>query len=275
MAAERSVVAASSSEAVQQLVDAPAEGEARHRAHAAGTGEAARLSEVAGPDRLTPRIDRSVGLAPRIRLRPRPITDVAKRVMDIVLAVVLLVLTAPLVPVIALAVFVESPGPVLFRQQRCGRGGRRFAMLKVRSMRTDAEAVLHADQKLLAAFEANGFKFPDGEDPRITRVGAFLRASSLDELPQLVNVLRGEMSLVGPRPPIIEQIPVLYGSDDVYYFSVRPGMTGPWQVSGRSDLSQAQRRALDVEYVQNRSVRGDVRILARTIPAVLRRRGAH
>ena len=204
----------------------------------------------------------------------RTLFDLTKRGVDILVASLGLIVLAPLVPVIAMAIYVESPGPVFFRHHRLGRARRRFAMLKFRSMHTDAEAMLHADEELHAAFKANGYKFPAGEDPRITRVGSLLRATSLDELPQLFNVLRGDMSLIGPRPPIIDQVTELYGDDEHFYFAVRPGLTGLWQVSGRSDLSPDQRRQLDIQYVQGRSVRTDLRILVKTVPAVLRQDGA-
>jgi len=205
----------------------------------------------------------------------RPVADAAKRCFDVAITLGLLAPAALLFPVLALAILAESRGPVLFRQRRLGRGGEEFTILKFRSMHTDAEAVLAADDALYAAFRANGCKLPDGQDPRVTRVGRLLRATSLDELPQLWNVLRGDMSLVGPRPPIVEQIPELYGPDTPFYFAVRPGLTGLWQVSGRSDLTEAQRRELDVRYVKERSFLGDLRLLLATLPAVIRQRGAH
>jgi exopolysaccharide production protein ExoY len=199
----------------------------------------------------------------------------AKRSFDLTVAVTLLILLSPILLCLAVATAIGSPGPVLFRQTRLGRGVRPFSMVKFRTMRTDAEDILHADPDLYAAFRANGYKFPKGEDPRVTKVGSFLRTSSLDEVPQLVNVVLGHMSLVGPRPPIIEQIPELYGPDVDVYYSVRPGMTGPWQISGRSNLTTEERRRMDVEYVKGRSFFGDLRILIGTIPAILRRCGAH
>lgn len=200
--------------------------------------------------------------------------DAAKRAMDIVISLALLLALAPLFPVVALAIFVESPGPVLFRQRRLGRHGEEFGLLKFRSMRPDAEQLLADDADLRGRFVANGFKLGPRDDPRVTRVGRILRRFSLDELPQLLNVLAGHMSLVGPRPPIIEQVPLLYGEDVHHYFSVRPGLTGPWQVCGRSALSDEQRRRFDVHYAQSRTIRGDLLLLVRTIPAVLSGRGA-
>ncbi len=206
--------------------------------------------------------------------RPKPLSDVAKRGFDIAMSGLLIVAVIPLLLIIALAVVIESGGPVLHRQRRLGKARRPFTMLKFRSMHPDAEELLAADEELYHRFVSHGFKLPRGEDPRITRVGAVLRAMSLDELPQLVNVLRGDMSIVGPRPPIVEQIPVLYGDFEEHYFAVRPGLTGLWQVSGRSNLSGEQRCALDVEYVTTRSLRADVRIMLATVGAVARRDGA-
>ncbi len=205
---------------------------------------------------------------------PKPLTDMAKRGFDVVVSGLLVMAVTPLLLIIALAILVESGGPVLHRQRRLGRSRQSFTMLKFRSMRPDAEELLAADAELYRRFVSHGFKLPRGEDPRVTRVGAVLRAMSLDELPQLLNVLRGDMSIVGPRPPIIEQIPVLYGEFEEHYFAVRPGLTGLWQVSGRSNLSGEQRCALDVEYVSNRSMRADVRIMLATVGAVARRDGA-
>lgn len=199
----------------------------------------------------------------------------AKRVLDLAVCAALAIVVLVVAPLIALLVWAEDRGPVLFKQERRGRNGRSFHLLKFRTMHTDAEARLHNDPALYAAFKANGYKLPSNQDPRITRIGRFLRSSSLDELPQLANVVRGDMSLVGPRPPLLDQIEELYGDQVDHYYAVRPGLTGLWQVSGRSDLSGEQRRTLDVEYVQSWSLRRDVRILASTIPAVVGKRGAH
>jgi len=198
-----------------------------------------------------------------------------KRTLDIVISAVGLLVVAPFLPFIAVAIVIESPGPVFFRQRRLGRNGREFNILKLRTMRTAAEDRLKNDDELRRRFEDNGFKLPAGEDPRVTRVGRFLRRTSLDELPQLINVLRGDMSVVGPRPPLVEQIDALYGDLVVFYFSVRPGLTGPWQVQGRSDLSAEERCRLDVDYAGRATIRTDLELLLRTVPAVVSKRGAH
>jgi len=202
-------------------------------------------------------------------IRPSP----AKRLLDLTVASVMLVLLFPLMLVVALAVCADG-GPSLFAQQRLGRNGLLFKCLKFRTM------VLNADQalrELLATDPAAAREWAETQklrkDPRITRIGAFLRATSLDELPQLINVLRGEMSLVGPRPIVREEAP-RYGVDMQYYYAVRPGLTGLWQTSGRSELSYDQRVQLDVAYVRGLSMVKDVKILLKTVKVVLGRVGA-
>jgi lipopolysaccharide/colanic/teichoic acid biosynthesis glycosyltransferase len=187
----------------------------------------------------------------------------------------LLVLLVPL-GLIALLVRADG-GPALFAHRRVGRGGASFGCLKFRSMVPDAEqrlaALLARDPAARAEWEATR-KLRD--DPRVTWIGRFLRASSLDELPQLINVLKGEMSLVGPRPVQATELTTFYGAAAAEHsMAVRPGITGLWQVSGRSDTSYARRVALDVAYVSRPSLREDLRILLRTPAAVLLRRGAY
>ncbi len=221
---------------------------------------------------------RSVGGWPALQLRVGRLDMVrvaAKRFVDVAASLFLIALAAPLLSVIAIMVKLESPGPVFFRQRRPGLGGRPFHMLKFRSMRADAEAILHADEELYRRFIENGCKFPAGEDPRISRIGRVLRSSSLDELPQLFNVLMGDMSLVGPRPVVGPELEHFGDRAATIILSVKPGMTGLWQVSGRSTIGAGDRAALDMEYVANWSLRLDLQILLRTVPAVLRRSGAH
>jgi len=165
----------------------------------------------------------------------------------------------------------DTPGPVLFRQERVGRRGRRFTMLKFRSMVVDAEARRPA---LAAANEADGPLFKVRHDPRVTRVGRILRRLSLDELPQLVNVLRGDMSIVGPRPALPSEV-VQWGPELFDRLHVPPGITGLWQVRGRSESRFADYRRWDLYYVDNWSLAHDMAIVLRTIPALLSRRGAY
>jgi lipopolysaccharide/colanic/teichoic acid biosynthesis glycosyltransferase len=202
-----------------------------------------------------------------------PVGRVTKRTVDLALGVPLLVLATPLLLALALAVRCSSRGPALFCQERPGRDGRPFTIRKFRTMHQGAEDELRTDPELAAAFAANGFKLAD--DPRVTRVGRFLRRTSLDELPQLLNVVGGSMSLVGPRPVLTEQAVDLYGDRIDRYFAVKPGLTGLWQVSGRSSLTHDERAELDISYVEGWDVGTDVILLARTIPAVVSGRGAH
>jgi len=200
----------------------------------------------------------------------------SKRVFDLIAASTLMLLLAPVFLLIALMVVLDG-GPVVYVHRRIGRHGRVFGCLKFRTMRTNAEVLLdHAlsrDFGLKSEWEE---KRKLRQDPRVTRVGRLLRRTSLDELPQLINVLRGDMSLVGPRPVVLDELNLYYGSvASSVYLSVRPGITGLWQISGRSDINYAQRVALDCEYVANMSLAYDVAVLIRTVPAIVRRSGAY
>lgn len=197
-----------------------------------------------------------------------------KRAFDLLASACILVLISPIMAIIA-ALVARDGGPVLFAQTRIGMHGRRFRCLKFRTMVPDAEEVLDrylSENPEAAAAWARDFKLRD--DPRIIPLGRFLRKNSLDELPQLFNTLRGEMSLVGPRP-IVESEQPYYGEDLTFYLQVRPGITGLWQVSGRNDVSYPRRVALDGWYVRNWSLWHDIAILCGTVPAVLRRDGAY
>ncbi|WP_312284035.1 undecaprenyl-phosphate galactose phosphotransferase WbaP [Candidatus Igneacidithiobacillus taiwanensis] len=205
----------------------------------------------------------------------RPGPRLVKRVFDLVAAGLLTVLLSPLLLGIAWRIRAEDGGPVLFRQERVGRQGKPFGCLKFRSMVPDAEARLQrylAENPAIAEEYHRNFKLRD--DPRITRIGRFLRRSSLDELPQLFNVLRGEMSLVGPRPLLARELD-RYGDNIALYTQVNPGITGLWQVSGRSETSFADRSNLDAWYVRNWTLWYDIVILLRTVRVVFRREGAY
>lgn len=192
-----------------------------------------------------------------------------KRALDLVVCTVLLAIAIPVIAVCALAIRLDTPGPVMIAQLRTGRDGRRFRMLKLRTMLANAEE-LKPQFAHLSVVPPPDFKIPN--DPRITRVGRFLRATSLDELPQLFNVLRGDMSLVGPRPTSFE--PSRYELWHTQRLDVRPGITGLWQVEGRNVMTFDERLRLDVQYIRRRSLAFDVMLLARTVVVVLRRSGA-
>jgi lipopolysaccharide/colanic/teichoic acid biosynthesis glycosyltransferase len=205
--------------------------------------------------------------------------DVACRTLDVLIASVMLVVLMPVVLLVALAIRLDSPGPALFRQRRFGRDLEPFTVLKFRTMYDGADdRAHHAFVAALIAGDApeqagEGPKFKMHGDPRITRLGHYLRRSSLDELPQLWNVLSGQMSLVGPRPPLSYEVEN-YPEHWFRRFAVKPGVTGLWQVSGRSNLTLEEMIDLDVEYVERRSPLLNLWIMLRTIPVVLSRRGA-
>lgn len=195
----------------------------------------------------------------------------SKRAFDLVLASVALVLLLPIIPLIAVMIKLDSPGPVLFRQDRVGKNGRPFKFYKFRSMRSDAE---EQKKDVEALNEVDGPVFKVRSDPRITSVGKFLRRSSLDEIPQVFNVFRGDMSIVGPRPPLPSEVE-RYQPWQRKRLEVTPGITCLWQISGRSHLSFNEWMRLDLEYLRQRSLRTDVLILLKTIPAVIARKGAY
>ena len=194
-----------------------------------------------------------------------------KSIFDRVVGCLLLLAIAPILLVTAVLVKLTSRGPVLFRQTRVGRGGEQFSMLKFRTMVVDAEA---RKAELHVLNEGNGVLFKLRDDPRVTKVGKYLRRFSIDELPQLVNVLRGDMSLVGPRPPLPAEV-AQYAIDDARRMLVKPGLTGLWQVSGRSDLTWEESMRLDLRYADNWSIALDLLILWKTARAVLGSDGAY
>lgn len=228
------------------------------------------LADIAS-DRLTVR---PLGRVPVVYVEPRHRHGWragAKRAFDLVVAGAVLALLSPVLGAIALAIRLGSPGPVLFRQERVGKDGEPFKVLKFRTMVTNAEELLAS---LMAQSEGAGPLFKMKRDPRVTRVGSFLRKTSLDELPQLWNVLRNEMSLVGPRPALRSEM--AEWSEELYgRLRVKPGITGMWQVSGRSTTTFEEYTRLDLYYVDNWSLVVDLAILAKTIPAVVASRGAY
>ena len=200
--------------------------------------------------------------------------SVMKRVTDFVLSGAALVFLLPVLLPLAIAIRLSDGGPALFKQRRIGRDGKEFRCYKFRSMVVDADVRL---QQLLESDPLARKEWQETQklenDPRITPFGQFLRKSSLDELPQLINILKGEMSIVGPRP-IVQNEVEKYGDYFAHYCQVRPGLTGLWQVSGRSDTSYGERVLLDVQYVSDWSYIGDIKIIAKTVPAVLLSDGA-
>jgi Undecaprenyl-phosphate galactose phosphotransferase WbaP len=192
-----------------------------------------------------------------------------------IIAMVALLFLMPLMILVAIAVFAHDGGPIIFAHRRIGKDGRSFPCLKFRSMAVDAERrlgeVLRNDPEARAEWEKD---HKLRHDPRVTRLGDFLRRTSLDELPQLFNVLRGEMSLVGPRPIVTAEI-AKYGKRFAHYCAVKPGITGLWQISGRNDTSYRARVAMDCIYAKTRSVGLDIAVLFFTVPAVLSRRGSY
>ncbi|MEO9971489.1 MAG: sugar transferase [Hyphomonadaceae bacterium] len=201
--------------------------------------------------------------------------NTAKRVLDLLVAIPALFFLSPLMLVVGLIVRLQDGGPVFFVQDRRGFGGVDFACMKFRTMRSDAEDVLGnllaTDPEMAAEWRATQKL---RKDPRITKIGVFLRKTSLDELPQLLNIIRGEMSVVGPRP-IVEDEVRRYGEDIASYDAVRPGVTGLWQISGRNDTTYEERVQMDVDYAEKISVFSDIMILLKTIPAILFSRGAY
>lgn len=194
----------------------------------------------------------------------------AKRAFDVVASLIGLIVVAPALAVLAALICLESPGPPLFRHERIGLGGRRFGCLKLRTMRPDAEEQLRANPALYDEYRQHHFKIPEDRDPRTTRLGRWLRRSSLDELPQLWNVLVGDMSLVGPRPVVAEELSVYQGSRTLL-LSMRPGITGAWAVSGRNCVGYPERCELELNYVRGWNAWMDARILIATVGTVLGR----
>lgn len=199
-----------------------------------------------------------------------------KRAFDFSFSLAVMVVFSPVFLAIAIAVMIASPGPVFYSHQRIGRAGKPFACWKFRSMYPDADArlieLLESDIELKEEWmKTRKLK----NDPRITPIGKFIRKTSLDEIPQFWNVLRGDLSVVGPRPVVKDELVKFYGAQTPVILSVRPGLTGPWQVSGRSNVNYDERVRLDAEYVNNRTFWGDILLVIKTIPAMLSSRGAY
>ena len=202
------------------------------------------------------------------KLPRHPLDRVAKRAIDIVGALAGLVIASPVLVILAGLIVLESPGPFLFSHERVGFRGRKFGCLKLRTMRPDAEQVLRSDPAMYHEYRENHYKLPDHRDPRVTRIGRFLRRTSLDELPQLWNVLVGDMSLVGPRPVVEDELKE-YGDDRDLMLSVRPGLTGAWAVSGRQSVGYPERCEIELRYVRERNLLSDANIALRTFKVLV------
>lgn len=206
--------------------------------------------------------------------KPKIIYSLIKRIGDILVSSIGLIILIPLFLIVALIMKCSEPtAPIFFSHTRNGKNGKKFKMYKFRTMCQDAESILMKDTELFAKFKANGYKLETHEDPRITKIGGILRKTSIDELPQLINVFLGQMSLVGPRPLPDREI-IEYGDNQEKFLSVKPGMTGWWQVSGRSTIGYPERRHLELYYVEKCCFTLDVLILLKTIGIVLKRVGA-
>jgi exopolysaccharide biosynthesis polyprenyl glycosylphosphotransferase len=221
-------------------------------------------------DRARPSTPIADGYVHYLTYEHKPFQMGLKRAFDIAASAGALALLSPLLLIVAAIVKLTSKGPVLFKQERVGRYGQPFHMLKFRSMVVNAEEL---KEKLLAHNEQTGPVFKMKHDPRITRIGRFIRKYSIDELPQLINVLRGEMSVVGPRPPIPSEV-AKYEPWQRRRLSVRPGLTCVWQVSGRNEISFEQWMYLDMQYIDHWTLRGDFELILKTVPVVLFGRGA-
>lgn len=197
-----------------------------------------------------------------------------KRGLDVGMVVIALPLVIPIALVVALAVVISSPGNPFFLQQRVGRNGKIFKCIKFRTMHTDAEQRLRSDPALHARYIANDYKLPAREDPRVIAIGPLLRHTSLDELPQLLNILLGHMSLVGPRPVVPDELDN-YERWKGAYLAMRPGLTGAWQTNGRTHIRYPERAMLDAEYLEQWQFRTDLVILLKTIPTIVRRHGSN
>ncbi len=240
------------------------------RARSAQAYEAALATSTVVIEQPVPRVD--VALAPELwEIEPRRLYNASKRAMDIAVSLLALIVLSPLFAATALLIQLTSSGGVFYRQERMGKGSRPFQMLKFRSM---YDRDVDVPPELLLRNESTGPLFKIKNDPRVTPIGRFIRKMSIDELPQLINVLKGEMSLVGPRPPLPREL-AGYEVAQLLRLRVTPGITGPWQVGGRSKLTFEDMVRLDLQYIEDRSLLLDIKLLALTVPTVLLGDGAY
>ncbi|WP_163526609.1 sugar transferase [Halobacillus ihumii] len=198
---------------------------------------------------------------------------ISKRCLDIFSAVLLLVLLSPVILVVTVVLYLMPRHNVIFKQERIGQNRKKFRIVKFCTMVNNAENVLKDNTLLYQEFVENGYKLDQNKDPRITKVGSFLRKSSIDEIPQLINVLKGDMSLVGPRPVINSELKE-YGDQKDLFLSAKPGITGYWQVSGRSNVGYPERKELELFYIEKKSFTFDISIIFKTVKVVLTKNGA-
>jgi lipopolysaccharide/colanic/teichoic acid biosynthesis glycosyltransferase len=202
------------------------------------------------------------------------IFPVWKRVFDILFSMCALIFLFPVILMISILILVTDGRPITFKQKRIGREGKTFFIMKFRSMCNNAEEVLQKDPEIYKKYIDNSYKLPEGEDPRITKLGSWLRKTSLDELLQFWNVLKGDMSIVGPRPVVLIELEE-YGINKHLFLSMKPGVTGVWQVAGRSNIGYPERADLELSYLYRQGLVSDIIIVIKTVALVLRHTGAH
>jgi len=233
------------------------------------------MNETAFRKSSSENIERSIRSIKNTRNSNRKLYLVFKRTIDILGATIGLVLTSPIFMLIGiLYLFGDNKGPIFFAHNRIGENGKTIKIFKFRSMIVNAEKVLKSDEVLYKKYIENSYKLEPEEDPRITKIGRFLRKTSLDELPQLINVLKGDMSLVGPRPVILDELKE-YEARLAEFLSVKPGLTGYWQICGRSDVGYPERAELEFYYIDHQGFKLDIEILLKTVLLVILRKGAY
>ena len=194
---------------------------------------------------------------------------------DKIFSLIVIILISPLLLIVAILIIFNDGFPIFFRQKRGGKDGKLFKIYKFRTMVKDAEIILKNNDKLFSEYVKNGYKIDANRDPRLLSFGKFMRSTSIDELPQFFNVIRNEMNVVGPRPVVEKELDDLYGSQKDIYLSLKPGITGLWQVSGRSSIKDSERVALDMQYANTKNIFLDVKIILKTVIEVIKRTGAY
>ena len=194
---------------------------------------------------------------------------------DKIFSILVILLISPLLLIVITLILFSDGFPIFFRQKRVGKDGKLFKIYKFRTMVKDAENILKNNDSLYTEYVKNGYKIEADKDPRILPFGRFLRSSSIDELPQFFNVIKNQMSVVGPRPVVEKELKDLYGRQKDKYLSIKPGITGLWQVSGRSNIKDSERVALDIEYSETKNIFLDIKIILKTIVEVFKRTGAY